>query len=137
MEFEPWPKHKSGIRPGFLKRTIVRSAKRKFDALYSLVMMYGEKINDLWRVQRPKREVSRVDREIKLKTSVLENPPELFPNLRHPAGCSLQYLIMIAECLGGAEWYESYINRHDEADVPVEISSNKIEELLEKIAKNT
>lgn len=130
---EHWPKHKSGIRPDFLKQPIVRAAKKKYDALFSLVTMYGTKINDLWRVKRPKREVSRIDKEIKLKTSVLESPPELFPNLRHPAGCSLQYLIMLAECLGGAEWYNVYINRHDEADVDPAIQVDALEKILETL----
>ena len=132
---ELWPKHKSGIRKGYLNQPTVRSAKTKFDALFACVRLKGIQLNDLWRQKKPAKFVSKIDREIKLKTSVLESPPELFPELRHPAGCSLQYLIMLAESLGGADWYESYINRHDEADIPAAISQEKLETLLGKFTR--
>ena len=130
-----WPKHKSGIRPGYQNEPIVRSAKTKFEALLACVRIKGVELNDLWRQKKPSKFVSKIDREIKLKTSVLDTPPELFPGLRHPAGCSLQYLIMLSESLGGADWYEPYINRHDEADIPAAISQEKLETILAKIAK--
>jgi len=129
---DKWPKHRSGIREGYLKQPFVRSVKTKFDALFACVRFQGILLNDLWRQKKPSKFVSKIDREVKLKTSVLENPPELFPELRHPAGCSLQYLIMLAESLGGADWYDAYINRHDEADIPAAISEEKLEKLLGK-----
>ncbi len=132
---EYWPKHKSGIRPGYLNELPTRSAKTKFDALHICVIAYGNMKGDLWRQKKPGKFVAKIDREVKLNTSVLEKNPELFPGLRHTAGCSLQYLIMLAECLGGADWYETFINRFDEADVEPVISQEKLESLLEKVVK--
>lgn len=132
---EPWPKHRNGIREGYQKQPVISSLKRKWNALFTLTILQGQKTNDLWKQKRPSITVSKIDREIKLKVNVLENPPELFPELKHPAGCSLQYLIMLAEALGGADWYEAYIYRRDEADVKPAISEEKLETFLAKIAK--
>ena len=134
-----WPKHRSGIRPEFPKMPAAYPLIVKWNALQILVMIRGKQTNDLWKLKRPQKELSRIDREIKLKVDVLENPPELFPQLKHPAGCSLQYLLMICEILGGSQsdWYEQYLNRLDEADIRTNFSKDKIESLIGKYGRNT
>ena len=132
--FEQWPKHKSGIRPAFSKQEYVKATHKKWRALHWATKLYGVKVGDLWKQKRPAVTVSKIDREIKLKGSVLENPPEYFPELKF-AGCSLQYIIMLAECLGGATWYRPFIKRQDEAVEKTTMSKNQMETLLQRFQK--
>lgn len=128
---EPWPKHKNGIRPGFSKQEYVKATHRKWRALHWATKIHGAMIGDLWKAKRPGITVAKVDKEIKLKGSVLEHPPEYFPELKF-AGCSLQYIIMLAECLGGAAWYRPFIRRQDEAVEKTAMPRNQMDELLKR-----
>lgn len=131
-QLEKWPKHKSGIREVYKNQPCISNLIVKFEALHSLVRLNGVKTGNLWDQKVPSKKVKKIEQEVKLKISLADKPPELFPNNKHPSGCSLQYLIMIAEILGAPNWYEQYINRYDEAIDTTNnlISKEKIEEIL-------
>lgn len=113
----------------------IDAIKWKARALKNLVQIRGRKEKDLWRQKRPDKFFQQAEDRIKLKVSLLDNPPDDFPNLRHPAGCSLQFVIMCAYLLGeeGEDaWFRQYINPYQEGIVE---SPYDIQALLNKVRK--
>ena len=135
MAFEPWPKHKSGIRPNFSLMKQANTAHIRWRALTWVTKLYGKMIGDAWRYKRPSITVSKVDREIKLRSDLITNPPSHFPELQY-AGCSLQYIIMLNECLGGAKWYVPFIRRLDEQVNNTAVSKNRMDIMLKELQSN-
>lgn len=133
--FVDWPRRKSGIRPNFPQMPQAQQSFRKWHSFTWVTKLHGQLIGDKWKAKRPQKTVSKVEREIKLRTDVISNPPKDFPNLKHPSGCSLQYIIMLAECLGGAEWYEPYIRRTDEYLVANPKKEAEMKAALKELAK--
>lgn len=129
--FEDWPKRKSGIRPNFKHRPLVKRVHLRWRALTWVARLHGKMIGDAWKEQRPGKTVAKVDKEVKLRADLLTNPPEHFPDLKF-AGCSLQYIIMLNECLGGAKWYKPYIRRPDEYVQRTAVSKNKMDAMLKE-----
>lgn len=104
----------------------------KWNALIDLVRLQGFKENDLWKIQRPLRTLSKVEKQVKLKTSLIVENPELFPGLKHITGCSLQFMIMCCEITNyQTKWYEKFLSRPDES--PEYKSEFNIEFLLKRI----
>jgi hypothetical protein len=98
----------------------IDAARSKAKALRFVVQIRGQKVNDRWRMKRPNKFVQQAEDKIKLKTILLETEPEEFPGLRHPSGCSLQYIATLAYLLGddGKDaWYRKYINPYAEGVV--------------------
>jgi hypothetical protein len=135
MAFEPWPKRKSGIRPNFNQMKQAQHAHLRWRALTWVTRLHGKQTGDLWQQKRPSKTVSKVDKEVKLRADLITNPPEHFPDLKF-AGCSLQYIIMLNECLGGAKWYKPYIRRPDEYVQRTAVSKNEMDAMLKEFAKN-
>lgn len=104
----------------------------KWNALIDLVRLQGIKENDLWKIQRPLKTLSKVEKQVKLKTNLLVESHDLFPNLKHITGCSLQFMIMCCEITDQKpKWYEKLLSRPDES--PEYKSEFKIENLLTRI----
>lgn len=107
----------------------VKSKQRGFKAL---VQLRGKQLNDLWRQKRPEKEMARVEKAIRIKSSLLDNPPDEFPLLRHESGCSLQFILMCNMIMGGT-LYKEYCNQFQEGIV--ENSEYDIATLLAKAKK--
>jgi hypothetical protein len=108
----------------------IEDSTAKWNALVSLVILKGHKENNLWHIKRPLKLLSSIEKKAKLKIALIENPPELFPNLRHISGCSLQFLVLCALIVDeNTKWVESYINIYDEDPSTY---SNEIELILRK-----
>jgi hypothetical protein len=93
---------------------------------------YGKYMTNGWSDHKKAEEEILKEREkkAKLKIALIENPPELFPNLRHISGCSLQFLVLCALIVDeNTKWVESYINIYDEDPSTY---SNEIELILRK-----
>jgi len=111
----------------------LNAVRWKWRALKIAVRLRGKRDRDVWREKRPTRFVKEAEELCKIKVNLLENEPELFPNMQHISGCSLQYIILLNHLLGGKPWHESYTNRYIEY-VP---KHNKVKmgDLLTKLAR--
>ena len=90
------------------------AVKWKWNGLKAAVMLRGKKENNLWMVKRPLKYVKQAEESCKLKITLLtEEDNEYFPNLRHPSGCSLQYIAMLSHILGG-KWQTKFTNPYSE-----------------------
>jgi len=139
-----WPKHKSGIRKGFSKRPIIQAVATKWYALGIVIRLRGRQLSNKWLENGWKDKRKEVEQQSKLRTSTLGSDEKLtlefngeqitFVNGRHPSGCSIQYIIMLAECIDTSReaWYESIINRYHEDTKQIGIAKSKLEKLLEK-----
>jgi len=134
--FDTWKKSKSGIRPGFERMHYANIAHVRWVGLKTVIRMYGKKIGDRWIESRPSKVLTKIDKEVKIRSDLIINPPEHFPDLKY-AGCSLQYIIMLSECLGGANWYKPYIRRPDEFVKKTAVSRNKMDEMLKEFRKQS
>lgn len=127
---EPWPKHRSGIRDGYENMPYIQALNTRWKALHTLVKLVGLRDNDLWKQKVPSKTIASLERQIKLKTNLLETDETL---LKHESGCSLQYLIFIAEIMGAENWYENLLNRNMEAEIKSDYSRNKVDGLLGRL----
>lgn len=110
----------------------IDAVKSKHRGLTALIRLRGKQLNDLWRQKKPDKEMARVEKTIRIKSSFLDNPPPEFPNLRHKSGCSLQFILMCNMIMGG-NIYKEYCNQFQEGIV--ENSEFDIAELLVKARK--
>ena len=135
VAFEDWPKRKSGIRPNFSQMKQAKTSHIRWRALTWVTKIHGAMIGDPWKQKRPAKTVSKADKEVKIRSDLIKNPPEHFPDLKY-AGCSLQYIILLNECLGGAKWYKPYIRRPDESVLKTAMSKNQMDAMLKEFSKN-
>jgi hypothetical protein len=106
----------------------------KWRALKIAVRLRGKKEKNAWRVKQPSKFVKEAEELCKIKINLLENGPELFPNMQHISGCSLQYIIMLNHLLGGTPWHKAYTNEYVEC-VP-KMDKMKMGNLLRKLMRN-
>lgn len=107
----------------------------KWNALLDLVRLQGYKQYDMWKIQRPRKTLSKVEKQVKLRSGILSDPPDTFPNLKHETGCSLQFIIICAEITECTDkWYEKFLSRPDESSDYK--SKFNIETLLMRIRNN-
>lgn len=93
------------------------AVKWKMRALRILVKLRGQKENNLYRVKQPSKFVDAALEKTKIKTAVLDMDLGEYEGLRHPSGCSLQFIIMCAYLLGedGEDaWYRKMVNPYQE-----------------------
>jgi hypothetical protein len=106
-------------------------AQLKYDALLTACSVYGALKGDKWKEKKPLKYFTAAETVCKVSNNLLINTPPEFQNLRHPTGCSLQYIAILNHMLDGPNWSEQYMNVFQEN--PPENTSIDINGLLAKL----
>ena len=88
------------------------AVQSKWRGLLAITRLRGLRDNDKWMEKRPRKYVKSAEEACKIKITLLDEEGGL--PLRHPSGCSMQYIMLINELLGGT-WHHRYCNKFKES----------------------